>query len=75
MLKPSAIVLSLAMIAIVLDVQIVSAQTNPGRPAKNLNARTATPPSKSARPQRPALGEKNWMDRASESHDSGGGGM
>jgi hypothetical protein len=74
MLKPSVIVLSLAMIGIVLDVQVVSAQTNQGRSAKGLNARTAAP-SKSAPPQRPASGEKSWMDRASESHDSGGGGM
>jgi len=75
MLRPSAIVLSVAMMAVVLDAQAVSAQANPGRSAKSLNARTAPPPSKSAPPQRPASGEKSWMDRASESHDSGGGGM
>ena len=75
MLRPSAIVLSVAMMAVVLDAQAVSAQANPGRSTKSVNARTAAPPSKSAPPQRPASGEKSWMDRASESHDSGGGGM
>jgi hypothetical protein len=74
MLRPFALALSLAMIAAVLFVQSVPAQNNQGRSAKSVNARTAAPPSKSAPPQRPASGEKSWMDRASESHDSGGGG-
>jgi len=74
MLRPSAIVLSVAMMAVVLDAQAVSAQANPGRSTKSVNARTAPPPSKSTPPQRPASGERNWVDRASESNSGAGGG-
>ena len=73
MLRPFAIVLSLAMIAAALFVQAVRAQTDQGRSAKS-NARSAAPPSKIVPPHRPASGEKSWMDRASESTGSAGGG-
>jgi hypothetical protein len=74
MLRRSALVLSLAMTTAILAGQAVSAQTNQGRSAKSLNARTAAPPSKTVPPRSPATGEKNWMDRASDASNSGGGG-